>query len=75
MKEYESQGHSLNGVLTKNNGQVSKLQLDEVTRKSPESVRDAIARTLDKHFATVDEKLDANTVELSELLTMHLRIV
>ncbi|TVT36778.1 helix-turn-helix domain-containing protein [Hymenobacter setariae] len=73
MGVYESRGYNLNWVLTKNNGQVSKLQLDEVTKKSPEPIRDAIVRTLDKHLTAVDEKLDAKMAELSELLTTHLR--
>lgn len=73
MGVYESQGYNLNWVLTKNNGQVSKLQLDEVTKKSPEPIRDAIVRTLDKHLTAVDEKLDAKLAELSELLSTHLR--
>lgn len=70
---YESQGYNLNWVLTKNNGQVSKLQLDEVTKKSPEPIRDAILKTLDKHLAAVDVKLDTKMAELAELLAAHLR--
>ncbi|TDN39872.1 XRE family transcriptional regulator [Hymenobacter sp. UV11] len=70
---YESQGYNLNWVLTKNNSQVSKLQLDEVTRKSPEPIRDAILKTLDRHLNAVDEKLDAKMAEISELITGHFR--
>ena len=73
MGVYESQGYNLNWVLTKNNGQVSKLQLDEVTKKSPEPIRDAILKTLEKYLVAVDEKLDTKLAELSELLTTHLR--
>lgn len=73
MGVYESQGYNLNWVLTRHNGQVSKLQLDEVAKKSPEPIRDVILRTLEKHLATVDEKLDSKMAALAELLTTHLR--
>lgn len=70
---YEGQGYNLNWVLTKNNGQVSKLQLDEVARKSPEPIRDAILKTLENHLVAVDSKFDAKLTEITELITGHLR--
>lgn len=73
MGVYESEGYNLNWVLTKHNGRVSKLQLDEVTKKAPESIRDAIVKTLDRHLIAVDEKLDEKMAELTDQIMTHFR--
>lgn len=70
---YEGQGYNLNWVLTKNNSQVSKLQLDEITKKTHEPIRKAILKALDQHLTVIDDRLDAKMVELTDLITSSLR--
>ena len=65
---YEGEGYNLNWILTIDNREVSKLQLDEVTRKVPKSSRDALRKMLDIHLTTIDEKWAAKMGELTELI-------
>ena len=73
MGVYEAEGYNLNWVLTKHNGRVGKLQMDEVTKKAPEPIREAVQKTLDRHLKAVDEKLEAKFKEIAEMIGGHFR--